>query len=146
MSPIDTHQQASLNIAYYITSHGLGHLTRALAVCQELVNDGQHHVHIVTGAPAGALLADLPTVHHRAKALDSGSLQQDAFTVDTLGSLRLYASIIEQREALLRDEVAWLQESSIDIVLSDIVPLACTAAARAQIPVLCISNFSWGMQ
>ena len=48
------------------------------------------------------------------------------------------------RETLLETERAWLAAVKPDLVVSDIVPLACAAAAAVGIPCVCISNFSWG--
>lgn len=48
------------------------------------------------------------------------------------------------RDQKLSDEAAWLQNQRIDLVVSDVVPLACAAAHAAGIPSVCVSNFSWG--
>ena len=54
------------------------------------------------------------------------------------------------RESKLAKEVAWLQDrgsggsGGVDLVVSDVVPLACAAAKAAGIPSVCVSNFSWG--
>ncbi len=48
------------------------------------------------------------------------------------------------RATLLETEQAWLAAVKPDLVVSDIVPLACAAAAAVGIPCVCISNFSWG--
>jgi len=60
------------------------------------------------------------------------------------GSLEEYENVAGlHREKLLQTEVAWLKATRTDIVVSDVVPMACTAAARAGIPCVCVSNFSW---
>ena len=51
----------------------------------------------------------------------------------------------EQRGTLLETETAWLAATKPDLVASDVVPLACAAAAAAGIPAVCISNFTWGV-
>lgn len=51
---------------------------------------------------------------------------------------------VVHRSTLLETESAWLQAVKADLVVSDIVPLACAAAAQARIPCVCVSNFSWG--
>ena len=48
------------------------------------------------------------------------------------------------RATLLETEQAWLAAVKPDLVVSDVVPLACAAAAAVRIPCVCISNFSWG--
>ena len=51
---------------------------------------------------------------------------------------------VEGRENKLQAESAWLKEERIHLVVSDVVPLACCAAKLADLPAVCVSNFSWG--
>lgn len=50
----------------------------------------------------------------------------------------------EGREGKLQAESKWLRDGEFDLVVSDVVPLACAAASLAKIPAVCVSNFSWG--
>ena len=60
-------------------------------------------------------------------------------------SLEEYARIaVEGREAKLQAESSWLAERGTDLVVSDVVPLACAAADLAGVTSVCVSNFSWG--
>ena len=136
-----------LNIAYYVTGHGLGHATRVVEVCRQLIASG-HRVHIVTAAAAGVFSREIPSqqLTVRRAVLDCGSKQQDAFSVDMKGSLQLYQEVaVDRRDAILQEESQWLKITSIDLVAVDIVPIACAAAAAAGIPAVGVSNFSWGM-
>lgn len=81
----------------------------------------------------------------RKAVLDAGAKQLDPFTVDVRGSLELYQqTAMVHRDAMLAAEVQWLQSNHIDLVVSDVVPIVCAAAAAAGIPAVCVSNFSWG--
>jgi L-arabinokinase len=65
--------------------------------------------------------------------------------VDMKGSLEEYhRTCVEHRETLLETESAWLKANQFDLVVSDVVPIACAAAAAAGVPAVCVSNFSWG--
>ena len=135
-----------LTIAYYCTGHGLGHATRAIEVCKHLVARGPSVI-VVTGAPARVFLTQVPSGRFvlRKAVLDCGSLQTDPFTVDTRGSLEEYhRTCVVHRRQLLDSEVAWLKANAIDLVVSDVVPIACAAAAAAHVPAVAVSNFSWG--
>eukprot|EP00775_Hariotina_reticulata_P002038 gene2038-2360_t len=134
-----------LSIAYYCTGHGLGHATRSIEVCKNLVDRG-HTVTVVTGAPARVFLREVPSARFvlRKAVLDAGSKQLDPFTVDVRGSLEdYYNTVVLHRTAMLEGEVQWLQSNHIDLVVSDVVPIVCAAAAAAGIPAVCVSNFSW---
>jgi galactokinase len=104
-------------------------------------------VTIVTGAPVHVFGPDLPstglTVRHA--ILDTGAKQRDAFTVDQRGSLEEYVATASgsRRSQIIAEESAWLLECNADIVISDIVPLACVSAATAGLPCIAVSNFSW---
>lgn len=135
-----------LNIAYYVTGHGLGHATRVVEVIKQLVAAG-HSVFVVTAAAATVFTREIPSqqLTVRRAVLDCGSKQQDAFSVDMKGSLELYQEVaVGPRDVIIKAEVEWLQASKIDLVTVDIVPIACAAAAAAGIPAVGVSNFSWG--
>ncbi len=75
--------------------------------------------------------------------LDAGAVQSNSFAVEKAKTLSLYADLIRQKEKLICREVDFLQEKSIDLVVSDITPFAFDAAAEAGLPSLGIGNFSW---
>lgn len=135
-----------LHIAYYVTGHGLGHATRVVEICKQLVAAG-HYVHIVTAAQATIFTREIASqqLSVRRAVLDCGSKQQDAFSVDMKGTLDLYQeTVVERREAILSTESEWLKSTQIQLVALDIVPIACAAAAAAGLPCVGVSNFSWG--
>uniref|UniRef100_A0A0D9VC48 GHMP kinase N-terminal domain-containing protein n=1 Tax=Leersia perrieri TaxID=77586 RepID=A0A0D9VC48_9ORYZ len=134
-----------LVFAYYITGHGFGHATRALEVVRHLIAAG-HDVHVVTGAPEFVFTTEIksPNLHIRRVLLDCGAVQADALTVDRLASLEKYhQTAVVPRESILRTEVEWLNSIKADLVVSDVVPVACRAAADAGIRSVCVTNFSW---
>uniref|UniRef100_A0A8R7QQI6 L-arabinokinase n=1 Tax=Triticum urartu TaxID=4572 RepID=A0A8R7QQI6_TRIUA len=137
--------QQRLVFAYYITGHGFGHATRALEVVRHLIGAG-HEVHVVTAAPEFVFTTEIdsPSLHIRRVLLDCGAVQADALTVDRLASLEKYhQTAVVPREAILRTEVEWLHSIKADLVVSDVVPVACRAAADAGIRSVCVTNFSW---
>ncbi|OEL36892.1 L-arabinokinase [Dichanthelium oligosanthes] len=134
-----------LVFAYYITGHGFGHATRSLEVVRHLVAAG-HDVHVVTAAPEFVFTTEIssPCLHIRKVLLDCGAVQADALTVDRLASLEKYhQTAVVPRESILRTEVEWLNSIKADLVVSDVVPVACRAAADAGIRSVCVTNFSW---
>lgn len=131
--------------AYYVTGHGFGHATRVAEVAKHIIAAG-HEVHVVTAAPEFVFKSSVSSakLHVRKVLLDCGAVQSDALTVDRCNSLEKYRqTAVIPRAAILSTEVTWLQHVKADLVLSDIVPVACRAAAEAGIPSVCITNFSW---
>lgn len=43
----------------------------------------------------------------------------------------------------MQNETSWLVSNMIDVVVTDIVPMPCQAAARAGIVSVAVTNFSW---
>ncbi|KAH6804492.1 arabinose kinase [Perilla frutescens var. frutescens] len=134
-----------LIFAYYVTGHGFGHATRVVEVARHLILAG-HDVHVVTGAPDYVFSTEIqsPRLFLRKVLLDCGAVQADALTVDRLASLEKYSeTAVVPRETILATEVEWLKSIKADLVVSDVVPVACRAAADAGIRSVCVTNFSW---
>ncbi|XP_010535813.1 PREDICTED: L-arabinokinase [Tarenaya hassleriana] len=134
-----------LVFAYYVTGHGFGHATRVVEVVRHLISSG-HQVHVVSAAPEFVFTLEIqsPDLFIRKVLLDSGSVQADALTVDRLASLEKYSQIaVEPRDSILAAEVEWLKSIKANLVVSDVVPIACRAAADAGIRSVCVTNFSW---
>ncbi|XP_075508427.1 L-arabinokinase-like isoform X1 [Primulina tabacum] len=134
-----------LVFAYYVTGHGFGHATRVVEVARHLIHAG-HDVHVVTGAPEYVFTTEIesPRLFIRKVLLDCGAVQADALTVDRLASLEKYSeTAVAPRDAILMTEVEWLKSIKADLVVSDVVPVACRAAANAGIRSVCVTNFSW---
>jgi hypothetical protein len=148
-----------LDIAYYITGHGLGHATRSLELISSLILSNKYNVHVVSHVKSDFFLrclsetgitpidSDDGTIRfsHADRVLDTGALQTDVFAVDPLGSLQQYYDQIHlNREMLLSVEVAWLKEKKISLVLVDATPLGCAVGkAAGGVPSVLVSNFSW---
>lgn len=134
-----------LVFAYYVTGHGFGHATRVVEVARHLILAG-HDVHLVSAAPDFVYTTEIqsPRLHIRKVLLDCGAVQADALTVDRLASLEKYHdTAVVPRKSILKTEVEWLNSIKADLVVSDVVPVACRAAADAGIRCVCVTNFSW---
>ncbi|PWA63909.1 arabinose kinase [Artemisia annua] len=134
-----------LVFAYYVTGHGFGHATRVVEVVRHLILAG-HDVHVVTGAPDFVFTTEIesPRLFIRKLVLDCGAVQADALTVDRLASLEKYSeTAVAPRDSILATEVEWLNSIKADLVVSDVVAVACRAAADAGIRSVCVTNFSW---
>ncbi|KAF1883776.1 hypothetical protein Lal_00012694 [Lupinus albus] len=150
-----------LVFAYYVTGHGFGHATRVTEVVRHLILAG-HDVHVVTGAPDFVFTSEIqsPRLIIRKVLLDCGAVQADALTVDRLASLEKYSeTAVKPRASILEIETEWLNSIRADLVItlhlsdprkantekqvSDVVPVACRAAADAGIRSVCVTNFSW---
>ncbi|KAJ0911319.1 putative L-arabinokinase [Helianthus annuus] len=133
-----------LVFAYYVSGHGFGHATRVVEVVRHLIVAG-HDVHVVTGAPDFVFTTEIqsPRLFLRKLVLDCGAVQADALTVDPVASLEKYSETVVARASILATEVEWLNSIKADLVITDVVAVACRAAADAGIRSVCVGNFSW---
>ncbi|HUI92264.1 MAG TPA: hypothetical protein VLX68_08460 [Chitinivibrionales bacterium] len=131
-----------MKLAYYITSHGYGHASRAAAICNLLSPEAS--VVFRTTVPKKFFEEEVkgPFAHVPAE-FDCGCFQTDGVTVDVKKTLHAYMAIADRNEALLDKEVKWCRENTIGLIASDIVPFAFDVAKKAGIPSVAATNFTW---
>ena len=126
-----------MRIAHLCTAHGFGHMTRQLAIGEELAKLGCESVYF---APNPNLIHHS---HPNAKvvewSIDVGLVQLDSLKID-----------IEKTNVLLQqrcseDAVNRLAEAlgQFDGAVADIPPPGLEACRRAGLPVIATSNFEW---
>ncbi|KAB5513711.1 hypothetical protein DKX38_027617 [Salix brachista] len=58
-----------------------------------------------------------------------------------VGEVLYSETAVKPRESILATEIEWLNSIKADLVVSDVVPVACRAAADAGIRSVCVTNF-----
>ena len=132
-------------LAFYVTSHGFGHLNRTVAVI--------NHVP-----------ADLPVVirshpnlfpHWRERLTrpaeltghvsDAGAVNPpgDSTATDGPATLELAARVHAEAMARVDEEARWLRDERVAALLCDAPAVPLVAARRAGIPGLLLANFTW---
>lgn len=129
-------------IVYYITSHGLGHAVRSLAIVNRIPPDRE--VVLRTLVPCQFLDQELRrTVRHEPAAFDCGVVQRDALHADIDATLKRAAEIQRDHRSRLHDEAAFLRDINARLVVCDAPSLPLVAADRTGIPSLLVANFTW---
>ncbi|MBM4260750.1 MAG: hypothetical protein FJ145_04820 [Deltaproteobacteria bacterium] len=129
------------SILYYISGHGYGHAVRSAQVVRALLKARPGlKVHVRTTAPQWLFprAADCSR-----QSLDVGLVQRDSLDMDLQATLRACQALYRDAENLTQQEVAFVKRNAISLVVADIPPLAFEIAARARVPSVGISNFSW---
>lgn len=131
-----------MHLAYFITAHGYGHAVRSTAICNAFSPDVQ--LTLRSAIPDAFFREEL----HRPYRLepgefDCGCLQQDGVSVDEERTLARYVEIADRNERRLDEEVRWCRERRIDGIVADAPPFALEIAARAGIPAVAATNFTW---
>lgn len=128
-----------------ITNHGFGHATRAASIaaviqrlCPEIL------LILVTTAPRWLLESYLQgDFIHRPRAFDVGVVQADGLTMDKAATLEKLQLLRFRQRSLIAQEVNFIRQNRVGLVLADIPPLAAAIAKAAEIPCWMSSNFGW---
>ncbi len=128
-----------------ISGHGLGHVTRTLAVVQALINlQPDIRLTLATTAPESVLrfYINLPFTY-RAVKLDVGVVQKDSLIQDLEATKLALQALQQHTEIRVQQEVSYIQETGVNLIFADIPAMAGLISQRAGIPCVMASNFGW---
>lgn len=136
------HKPSRPVLVAYLSGHGYGHFTRSQAVLERLTERAS--VHLRTSGQALRLarrtagFASLEEVD-----VGPGVAQHGPLVVDLPATLRALAAHVAELPRLAEREARALSHLGATAVFADVPPLAFAAAARAGLPSVGLSNFSW---
>jgi hypothetical protein len=132
-------------IFFYISGHGFGHASRQIEVINALAPLlPDHSIAIRTSAPRWLFDRTCRTAFTWLEgATDTGAVQVDGLRLDEAATVRCAAAFYRDFPAEVAREATLLREARAAFVVADAPPLACAAAARAGVPAVVLSNFTW---
>ena len=132
------------SIGYYITGHGYGHAVRSNCVIQALRQAAPSlKIHVRTTAPQWLFHGAATGISYSRQSLDVGILQRDSLEMDLGKTLRACRSLHVRLPRLIEKEIKFIKKHGIRLIVCDISPIAFEIAARAAIPSVAITNFTW---
>jgi UDP:flavonoid glycosyltransferase YjiC (YdhE family) len=132
------------SILYYITGHGYGHAVRSQQViCALQRAAGDLRVHVRTSAPDWLFHDADRAVSYSRQAIDIGIVQPNSLDMDIDATWRACRALHQSLPGLIAQEVAFVREQKIDLIAGDIPPLCFEIAARADVPSVAVTNFTW---
>lgn len=134
-----------MRILFYVSGHGLGHATRMGAVMREVrAQDPEGTLFVRTAAPRWVFeFSSGGPVEYEAVRIDAGVVEQDLFRQNIPATLAAAAEVFAGKDTLVRREAAFVREAGIQLIVSDIPPLAAAVGHAAGVPVVAIGNFTW---
>ena len=128
-----------------VTSHGFGHAVRTASVAAAIKQlNPDIELVFVTTAPEWLLQSYVKDDFiYRPQIFDVGVIQKDSLTMDTATTLTKMQQIRKQQEEIIEQEVDFILEHGVGLILADIPPLAGKIAAAAGIPGWGMGNFGW---
>jgi len=130
-------------IAYFISSHGYGHASRAAAVMQAMYDlEPTIHFEIFSQIPAWLFTDTLPPIFtHHPILTDIGVAQPSSLVEDLPETHRQLAEFLPFDTALVQRLAT--QIKYCNMVICDIAPLGIAVARAAGVPSMLIENFTW---
>jgi UDP:flavonoid glycosyltransferase YjiC (YdhE family) len=132
------------SLLYYITGHGYGHAVRSCQViwnlkerCPELT------VHVRSTIPEWLFEHPLYPVEQSSQALDVGIVQDDSLQMELGPTLDACENLHSRIPSLIEQELTFITKHNISLIIGDVPPLCFEIAARAGVPSVAITNFSW---
>jgi hypothetical protein len=132
-------------LAAYVSGHGFGHAVRTATILRELHTLAPAlPIAVVTAGPEKVFRDAVGAgLVFRSEATDVGLVQHGALVIDTAATADACEAFARGLPARVEREAAWLRDIEARLVLGDVPPLAFLAAARAGIPAIAATNFSW---
>jgi len=129
------------SILYYITGHGYGHAVRSSQVIRSLLHlQPDLKIHVRTTAPEW--LFPISVAYSR-QSIDIGIAQGDSLHMDLDATLQACRALHAKATGLVEEELSFVRNNHVRLIVGDIPPLCFEIAARASIPSVAITNFTW---
>lgn len=128
-----------MRLAFYISSHGFGHAAREQAVINELARRGVQ-VYARTATPAKFFTS---AYHYHQARYDIGVIMPRVMQVDPAATFAWYDDFLQQQPEIVEREAAFIRENHIQLIAADMPPVACEIAARANVPCVVMTHFTW---
>jgi L-arabinokinase len=100
-------------------------------------------IHVRTTAPQWLFGSWLAPHRYTYGAIDVGVVQRDSLAMDFRETVAACRALYDRRAAVAEEELSFIREHRVQLVLGDIPPLAFEIAARASVPSIAITNFTW---
>lgn len=132
------------SILFYITGHGYGHAVRSHQVIRALASARPDlRIHVRTTAPEW-LFGNSPTpVIYSRQPIDVGIIQRDSLRMELGETLETCRVLHGGAQELIEKELAFVRANDIQLIIGDTPPLGFEIAARAALPSVSITNFTW---
>ncbi len=136
-------------IAFYISSHGFGHLTRSLALIEHILKNTDKTFYICTGTPqvefAKIYLAEFENrVEYFEYKVDVGIVnKRNSLEVDVNATNKAVYEMLDSYKQASVTEAEKLKKMNTRLIISDVSAFACLVSEKSGIKAVEIGNFTW---
>ena len=129
-----------MTITFYISGHGFGHAARQQAIIKHLSQAG---IKVDVKTPTPRKFFEFPLVSYHDKRYDIGLIQPDSLTVDVEATFAWYRDFLTRQPELIAEEVAFIRQNDVRLIVGDMPPIAFEIADEAGIPSVACTHFTW---
>lgn len=129
-----------MSIAFYISGHGFGHAARQGAIIRELA---AQKIKVFVRTPTPQKFFNFAGVDYVSNRYDIGLIQPDSLTVDVPATFAWYKNFLKEQPELIAQEVAFIRENKVRLIVSDMPPIAFEIAQTAGILSVACTHFTW---
>ncbi len=136
-------------IAYYVSSHGFGHLTRSLALMEYILETTKYNIYICSGERqiefAKIYLSKyISRIKLSQVTTDIGLINKvNSLDVDVESTNEAVSRMLNHYDDFATQEAQVLELLNVRLVISDVSAFACLVAKKINVRVLEIGNFTW---
>lgn len=131
-----------MGVVAYVSGHGFGHSAREVEILRRL--PPEIPVTIKTLSPEWFWREEMGrSFTHVPDAFDVGCIQKDSIRVDVPGTWAAWQEVDERNQGRWDSEATFLEQVEAEVVVTDVAAFPLAVAARAGIPSVCVTNFTW---
>jgi hypothetical protein len=132
------------SILYYISGHGYGHAVRSNQVIRALRKVRPDlPIHVRSTAPNWLFHDAVFPLSYTRRALDIGLIQPNSLEMDLQRTLQECQALHDALPEIMAQEIAFIRNEQVAVIVGDIPPACFEIAARARVPSVAITNFTW---
>lgn len=136
-------------IAFYVSSHGFGHMTRCLAIIEEVLEKTDYHIYLVCGEFQNNFAKSY--LKNYEDRMIFNDVCTDIGLINFQNTLKVNNKELEEElwhfinswETIVEKESQFLSKYDIHHLVSDISPIGALVGKTLKVKNIGISNFTW---
>lgn len=136
-------------LIFYASNHGFGHLTRVMAIIDQLMVITDHRISLVTGVKQGEFAKIYlekygDRIEIRIKNIDVGIIcYENSLDVDVESSNYSIRGYLDTLDTLVEEEALFYRDRQLDKIVIDISILGIRLGRLLGVPTTLVTNFTW---
>lgn len=132
-----------MNVAYYISGHGFGHISRSYEVVKYLQENAPIEKLFINTTRKDFVKDKTDNLIFREVTVDVGMVQLSSISLNVEKTLESILEFEKNKNSLIESELAFLETEKIGCIISDSSSLPFLLADKLSLPSFFIGNFTW---